>query len=75
MARRRRPTPKDFLAQLEEPYVQAPTGWWTDADGVLQPPGSYLNPELRVSADGSPARRRSMAQRGRTLLRSLMHPV
>jgi hypothetical protein len=75
--RARRPTMKERLARLEEPYVQAPSGWWTDADGVQQPPGSYLNPELRVNADGSPAAgsQRSRARRGRSLLRSLIHPI
>jgi hypothetical protein len=73
----RRPTMKERLASLEEPYVQAPSGWWTDGNGVHQPPGSYLNPELRVTADGSPAPTGppSHAQRGRSLLRSLIHPV
>ncbi len=73
----RRPTIKERLASLQEPYVQAPSGWWTDVNGVQQPPGSYLNPELRVKADGSPApaSQQSHAQRGRSLLRSLIHPV
>jgi hypothetical protein len=73
----RRPTMKERLASLEDPYVQAPIGWWTDPNGVHQPPGSYLNAELRVSADGSPApaSQQSHAHRGRSLLRSLIHPV
>ncbi|HTW99614.1 MAG TPA: hypothetical protein VMD59_12600 [Acidimicrobiales bacterium] len=75
--RTRRPTMKERLASLEEPYVQAPSGWWTDVNGVQQPPGSYLDPELRVTADGSPASAspQSLAERGRALLRSLIHPV
>jgi hypothetical protein len=29
-------------------YVTAPVGWWQDSRGVSQPPGSYLDPSLRV---------------------------
>lgn len=36
-------------------YVQPPVGWWQDSRGVHQPPGSYLDPSLRLQADGSPA--------------------
>jgi hypothetical protein len=37
-------------------YAQAPVGWWQDAKGQMQPPGSFLSPALRVpsgvSAEG-----------------------
>ena len=29
-------------------YVQKPAGWWQDSKGRMQPPGSYLDPSLRV---------------------------
>ena len=29
-------------------YVQKPAGWWQDAKGRMQPPGSFLDPSLRV---------------------------
>jgi len=29
-------------------YVQKPAGWWQDSKGRNQPPGSYLDPSLRV---------------------------
>jgi hypothetical protein len=29
-------------------YVQYPTGWWQDRKGRMQPPGSFLDPSLRV---------------------------
>lgn len=43
-------------------YVQKPVGWWQDAKGRAQPPGSFLDASLRItsdspseSADGQPA--------------------
>jgi hypothetical protein len=35
-------------------YVQKPTGWWQDDKGRMQPPGSLLDPSLRVGAKLSP---------------------
>jgi len=29
-------------------YVQKPAGWWQDSKGRMQPPGSFLDPSLRV---------------------------
>lgn len=38
-------------------YGRAPVGWWQDAAGQAQPPGSFLCPSLRVSPRdaGTPA--------------------
>ncbi len=33
---------------------QIPVGWWKDAKHRSQPPGSYLDPSLRLDDDGSP---------------------
>ena len=46
-------------------YVQDPAGWWQDSKGRMQPPGSFLDPSLRVppckpsriAASGRSARR------------------
>lgn len=35
-------------------YEQKPTGWWQDSKNRMQPPGSYLDPTLRLA--GEPAR-------------------
>ena len=32
-------------------YVQKPAGWWQDSKGRMQPPGSYLDPSLRVPSE------------------------
>jgi hypothetical protein len=32
---------------------QTPVGWWQDAKGRMQPPGSFLSPSLRVPPEGS----------------------
>ena len=32
---------------------QTPVGWWQDAKGRMQPPGSFLAPSLRVPPEGS----------------------
>ena len=29
-------------------YVQNPAGWWQDSKNRMQPPGSFLDPSLRV---------------------------
>ena len=29
-------------------YVQKPTGWWQDDEDRAQPPGSFLDPSLRL---------------------------
>ena len=34
-------------------YAQSPVGWWQDAKGQMQPPGSYLAPARRVPAEGA----------------------
>ena len=34
-------------------YSQVPVGWWQDAKGTMQPPGSYLAPSLRIPTNGS----------------------
>jgi hypothetical protein len=31
-------------------YAQEPVGWWQDHKGTMQPPGSYLDPSLRVTS-------------------------
>jgi len=31
-------------------YLQYPTGWWQDGKGRMQPPGSFLDPSLRVTS-------------------------
>jgi hypothetical protein len=31
---------------------QAPVGWWQDAKGRMQPPGSFLAPALRHPSEG-----------------------
>ena len=36
-------------------YEQEPVGWWQDARGVNQPPGSHRDPSLQVKADGTNA--------------------
>jgi hypothetical protein len=46
-----------FIVKLEKLrpqkpyYVQAPVGWWKDAKGQSQPPGSYADPSLRIDAE------------------------
>ena len=30
-----------------------PTGWWQDSKGQMQPPGSFLDPSLRVKSESS----------------------
>jgi hypothetical protein len=35
-------------------YAQEPAGWWQDKKGTMQPPGSYLDPSLRVTPEGAP---------------------
>jgi hypothetical protein len=47
------PGPKDLIEKLKalqprKPVVQVPVGWWKDAKGVSQPPGSSADPSLRV---------------------------
>jgi len=32
-------------------YVQKPAGWWQDSKGRMQPPGSFLDPSLRVPSE------------------------
>jgi len=34
-------------------YLQYPTGWWQDRKGRMQPPGSFLDPSLRVTSAAS----------------------
>jgi hypothetical protein len=34
-------------------YAQSPVGWWQDAKGRMQPPGSYLAPARRLPAEGA----------------------
>jgi hypothetical protein len=53
------PRKPGFLSKLEQlrprkPEGQIPVGWWQDAKGRSQPPGSYLDPSLRVDSNGSP---------------------
>jgi hypothetical protein len=36
-------------------YSQVPVGWWQDAKGTMQPPGSFLVPSLRIPSDVSGA--------------------
>jgi hypothetical protein len=48
-------------------YSQAPVGWWQDGKGLMQPPGSFLSPSLRVGQDDVAAANGSSAaasQRG-----------
>jgi hypothetical protein len=42
-------------------YVQKPTGWWQDSNGAMQPPGSYLDPTLRVPPEPAESGSRSSA--------------
>jgi len=42
-------------------YRQAPVGWWQDAKGLMQPPGSFLSPSLRVLPDDLSAANSSLA--------------
>jgi len=44
-------------------YVQDPTGWWQDAKGRAQPPGSFDDPSLRVTPESSSATPDAMAAR------------
>jgi hypothetical protein len=30
-----------------------PTGWWQNSKGQMQPPGSFLDPSLRVKSESS----------------------
>jgi len=41
------------LIPSKEP-AQVPVGWWQDAKGRSQPPGSYLDPSKRLGPDGKP---------------------
>lgn len=34
-------------------YERSPTGWWQDSKGRAQPPGSYLDHSLRVTASSA----------------------
>lgn len=34
-------------------YVQKPIGWWQDSKGRAQPPGSFLDPSLRTTAESA----------------------
>jgi hypothetical protein len=34
---------------------QTPVGWWQDAKGRMQPPGSFLAPSLRVPSESPSA--------------------
>ncbi len=43
----------DELAVVVMSYLQPPVGWWQDAKGTMQPPGSFLAPSLRVPS-GNP---------------------
>jgi hypothetical protein len=36
-------------------YRQAPSGWWQDAHGTMQPPGSYRTPALRRTSPAAGA--------------------
>ena len=33
--------------------MQYPTGWWQDAKGRMQPPGSFLDRSLRITSTTS----------------------
>lgn len=54
----------ELLARLRPhpAVVQAPVGWWKDAKGVNQPPGSYLDPALRTRPGSRKARRNGRAE-------------
>jgi hypothetical protein len=39
---------QDELAVVVMSYAQSPVGWWQDAKGKMQPPGSFLSPSLRL---------------------------
>ena len=55
----RKPSLASRLQQLQElrpkkSQLQIPVGWWQDAKHRNQPPGSYLDPSLRIDSDGAP---------------------
>ena len=45
--------------QPKKPQRQVPSGWWQDDKHVEQPPGSYLDPSLRLNRDGLPVGKRN----------------
>jgi hypothetical protein len=58
-------------------YEQKPTGWWQDSKGRAQPPGSFLDPSLRLTS-GSPrgaATPRSSTRRDRIIGALRRRPV
>src|SRR5579863_10772733 len=42
----------DERAVVGVSYAQTPVGWWQDAKGTMQPPGSFLTPSRRLSPEG-----------------------
>jgi hypothetical protein len=51
-------------------YIQVPVGWWQDSKGRMQPPGSFLDPSLRLQSERSA--RRAERSSTRTSRRSLV---
>jgi hypothetical protein len=52
-------------------YIQVPAGWWQDQKGTMQPPGSFLDPALRIKSKNSTVRNElSSTRRSHRLLDS-----
>ena len=57
-------------------YIQVPAGWWQDSKGRMQPPGSFLDPALRISSARTPeGAEHSSSRRRRRFLGAMRHRV